>query len=226
MKNLGKFFALAALGFFAVSCQNNSGEAVEAKEAEEVSTPEETSATYVLNTEGDEIRWEGFKTYSDGRHVGTLQVTEGELITDNSEIVGGKFVIDMNSIYNEDLAENEDKHGKLTGHLKSADFFDVENHPTATFTVTSVTKAENAESGATHMISGNLKMRDQEKNITFPAMIDMNDNSIAVKTPEFTIDRTNWNVMYNSKNLESVAKDNLIDNNIKLKLDLTAEKQA
>lgn len=226
MKNLSKFMAITAMGVFAVGCNNNTGEAVEAKEAEEVVTPEETSATYVVSTEGDEIRWEGFKTYSDGKHVGTIQVTEGEIMTEGEEIVGGTFVIDMNSINNEDLAEAPDKHAKLTGHLKSADFFDVENHPTATFTITGITPVENGEEGTTHNISGNLKMRGEEKNITIPAKINMNGDVISVETPEFTIDRTNWNVMYGSKNLESVAKDNLIDNNIKLWIDLEAKKSA
>jgi polyisoprenoid-binding protein YceI len=226
MKNLGKFFAMAAFGFFAVSC-NNTGEAIEANDAQEVSTPEETSATYVVSTEGDEINWVGFKTITGDQHNGTIQVSEGKLDTHNGEIVGGSFVVDMNSIFNEDLpAEGDYNKEKLVGHLKSADFFDVENHPTATFTITGITAVENGENGVTHNISGNLKMRGTEKNITFPAAVSMTDDMIMISAPEFTIDRTNWNVMYGSKNIESVAKDQAIDNNIKLVIDLKAAKQA
>ncbi len=226
MKNLGKFFAMAAFGIFAVSC-NNSGEAVEANDAQEVSTPEETSATYIVSTEGDEIKWVGFKTFTESQHTGTMQVSEGKFETHNGEIVGGSFIVDMNSIYNEDLpAEGDYNKEKLVGHLKSPDFFDVANHPTATFTITGITAAENGENGVTHNISGNLKMRGNEKNITIPAKINMTDDMIELSTPEFTIDRTNWSVMYGSKNLESVAKDQLIDNNIKLVVDLKAAKQA
>ncbi len=225
MKNLGKFFAIAAFGFFAASC-SNTGEAVEANEAQEVITPEETSATYVVSTEGDEVKWVGFKTITGDQHNGTIQVTEGSFDTHNGEIVGGSFVIDMNSIANEDLPEEGDyNRAKLVGHLTSPDFFDVANHPTATFTITGITAVENGENGATHNISGNLKLKGEEKNITFPATVTMTDDMISLQTPEFTIDRTNWNVMYGSASLESVAKDKAIDNNIKLVIDLKAAKQ-
>ncbi len=224
MKNLGKFFTIASLAVFAVSC-NNTGEAVEAGEAEEVATPEETSATYAVSTEGDEIHWVGFKTYSDRVHNGTIQVSEGEFITENGEIVGGTFIIDMNSIYNEDVPEEGDYNkAKLHGHLKSADFFDVENHPTATFTITDMAPAENAENGATHMVSGNLKMRGVEKNITVPAKVNVTEEMISFETPEFTIDRTQWNVEALSTSIEGLAKEQLVDDNIKLKIDLKASK--
>ncbi|WP_417608046.1 YceI family protein [Owenweeksia hongkongensis] len=222
MKYLGKFFAASAV-LFAVACNNAPTETVETTEAEEVATPEVTEATYAVVTEGDEVKWEGFKTYSDGKHTGAIQVTEGQLMTEGGNVVGGSFVIDMKSITNDDLPEEGDyNQAKLIGHLSSADFFDVANHPTATFTITKVEAA--AEGEATHKVSGNLNMRGTEKNITFPATINVEDEMVTLTTPEFVIDRTNWNVMYGSKNLESVAKDNLIDNNIKLIVDLKASK--
>lgn len=224
MKHLGKFFAGFSV-LFAVACNNAPTETVETKEAEEVAAPETTEATYVVSTEGDEVRWVGFKTFTESQHVGTIQVTEGEIMTEAGAVVGGTFVIDMNSIKNEDLpAEGDYNQAKLVGHLMSADFFDVANHPTATFTITGVEAVEGAENGATHNVSGNLNMRGNEKNITFPATITVADDMVTITTPEFVIDRTNWNVMYGSKNLESIAKDNLIDNNIKLMVDLKASK--
>lgn len=221
MKHLGKFFAASAV-FFAVACNNAPAETVETKEAEEVATPE-AAATYTVVTEGDEVKWEGFKTFTDGKHTGAIQVTEGELHTEAGNVVGGSFVIDMKSITNDDLPEEGDYNKeKLIGHLHSADFFDVENHPTATFTITKIEAATEGE--GTHTVSGNLNMRGTEKNISFPATITVQDDMVTLTTPEFVIDRTEWNVMYGSKNLESVAKDNLIDNNIKLMVDLKASK--
>src|SRR5690606_17976060 len=138
-------------------------------------------------------------------------------------VVGGSFVIDMKSISNEDLpAEGDYNKAKLIGHLESADFFDVANHPTATFTITKVEAATGGE--ASHVVSGNLNMRGTEKNITFPANITVQDDVVTLTTPEFVIDRTQWNVTYGSVNLESVAKDKAIDNNIKLIVDLKASK--
>ena len=84
---------------------------------------------------------------------------------------------------------------------------------------------ESDTTGATHILSGNLSMRDQEKNITIPAMVNMEGDKIEIKTPEFVIDRTQWNVNHNSTaSAEAVSKDYLIDNNIKLKITLIAKK--
>ncbi|WP_417602183.1 YceI family protein [Owenweeksia hongkongensis] len=222
MKHLGKFFAASAV-LFAVACSNAPTETVETTEAEEVATPEVTEATYAVVTEGDEVKWVGFKTVSASQHTGAIQVSEGEFLTEAGNVVGGSFVIDMKSISNEDLPEEGDYNkAKLIGHLHSADFFDVENHPTATFTITNVVPATEGE--ATHTVSGNLNMRGTEKNITFPATITVQDDMVTFTTPEFVIDRTEWNVTYGSVNLESVAKDKAIDNNIKLMVDLKASK--
>ena len=74
------------------------------------------------------------------------------------------------------------------------------------------------------MVSGNLNMRGNEKNITFPAKIDVSGDKVSLTTPEFVIDRTNWEVMYLSANLASVVKDKAVDNNIKLQLNVEAQK--
>ena len=224
MKVLSKFFAFAVISW-SVACSNAPTETVETKEAEEVAEPVETAASYSVVTDGDEIQWEGYKTYSDDAHTGTIQVAEGEFQVEGENLVGGKFIIDMNSIANNDLPEEGDyNQAMLVGHLRSPDFFAVDSFPTATFVLTKVTIAEGSESGATHMFSGNLTMRGTEKNITFPATVAMENGMVKISTPEFVIDRTQWNVQYGSTSIKGLAKEKLIDNNIKLKVNLEAKK--
>lgn len=77
------------------------------------------------------------------------------------------------------------------------------------------------------MLSGNLTMRGETKNITIPAMVKMDGNMIKMKTPEFVIDRSKWNVRFRSTSFAEfadIAKDKAIDNNIKLSVNLSAEK--
>jgi len=228
MKNFGKFFTAAAIATTAVACNNAPEADVEATDAVEVEEKEatETTSTYQVTTEGDEIHWVGFKTYADTEHNGTIQVKEGKLMAENGDLTGGMFVIDMTSIENEDLPEEGDYNkAKLVGHLQSEDFFYTEEYPEATFEITNVeTAPEGNEKDATHMISGNLTMRGNTKNITIPANVEMNDNMVQLTTPEFVIDRTNWEVMYGSNELEGLAKEQLIDNSIKLEVDLEAKK--
>lgn len=229
MKNFGKFFAIASFGAI-VACNNAPEADVEVTDSQEVTeTASGQAASYNVQTDGDEIKWVGFKTYADTEHNGTLQVKDGTLKVENGQVVGGTFTIDMTTIDDQDLPEDGDfNQAKLEGHLKSEDFFHVEKYPTATFTITSVKEAgANNESGASHMVSGNLNMRGVEKNVTLPANINVGDETVSVETPEFVIDRTQWQVMYNAANgtnVESLAKEQLIDNNIKLEIDLEAKR--
>ena len=227
MKLTKKFLLLPLLA--AVACNNSAPEeTVETTEAKDVEQTEMAEATtYAVNTEGDEVMWYGYKTYADGSHEGTIQVSEGELEVEDGQLVGGTFTIDMSTIHSTDLAGEEDMYNKLVGHLKSPDFFAVDSFPTAKFVITDVKEATADTTGATHMISGNLTMRGITKNITIPATVEMGDNMISLNTPEFVIDRSKWNVRFRSTSFAEfadIAKDKAIDNNIKLEVDLKAKK--
>ncbi|MEO6133680.1 MAG: YceI family protein, partial [Ginsengibacter sp.] len=126
---------------------------------------------------------------------------------------GGNFEMDMNSITNKDL-EGEYK-GKLEGHLKSADFFDVANHPKANFEITSI---KPGESDSVIQVSGNLNLRGVSKNITFNAITKNISNTNVVADATFNIAREDWGVNYTGK------KDNLVSKEINLDIHLVAEK--
>lgn len=227
MKILRNFFTLAAMSAALVACNEAPEADVDAKDAEVVNVEEtEQTATYAVSTEGDEIHWIGFKTYADRVHNGAVQVSDGQFKVENGELVGGNFTIDLTSITNEDLPEEGDYNkDRLIGHLQSEDFFHTEEHPNAKFEITKVEQAPAGnEKGASHMVSGNLTMRGNTKNITIPANVEMNGDQMSFTTPEFVIDRTQWEVEALSTSIEGLAKEQLVDNNIKLKVDLEAQK--
>jgi len=60
-----------------------------------------------------------------------------------------------------DAASIDTAEEKRDGHLRSADFFDVANYPTLTFTSTKVTRH-----GDDLEVTGNLKIKDQEHPLT------------------------------------------------------------
>ncbi|MCK7541619.1 MAG: YceI family protein [Marinilabiliales bacterium] len=68
------------------------------------------------------------KRLSGASHNGTINLKEGSLTTDGKSITGGEFVVDMNSIKNEDVKDAGSR-AKLEGHLKSDDFFGVAKFP-------------------------------------------------------------------------------------------------
>lgn len=213
-----KITLFAAAGLFLAACNDAPKETVETRDAQEVQEVVEAVATDV-NAEASTIKWVGFKTIPPGRHNGQIGIKSGSFKLMGEEIVGGEFVIDMNTIKCIDLEDEEDN-GKLVGHLKSDDFFDVENHPEASFVITKVTEATGEDAKGSHVVEGNLTMRGETKNITIPANIKVNDGAVTVSAPEFAIDRKRWNVMFGSTGIEGLAKDKLIDDNLLLEMEI------
>ncbi|MFN4298110.1 MAG: YceI family protein [Thermaurantimonas sp.] len=216
-----KIHNLASLALIATllwSCGGSNTEAVETTEAQEV--PAYLSATQAyVDVAGSTVNWKGFKTYSGDFHIGTINIQEGVFQLQDGKLVGGRFVIDMNSIVCKDL-EDSVYNAKLVNHLKSNDFFAVDSFPTAVFEITNVAEEANAEKGTTHLISGNLTIRGITKNITFPATVTVNENGVSLSAPEFGVNRTQFNVMFRSSGIKGVLKDQLIDDNFLLTLDV------
>lgn len=212
------FLSVVSAAALLWSCGGSSTEAVEATEAQEV--PVYLTANSVsVSTDESTINWKGFKTYSPGSHVGTINLSEGNFQLDNGKLVGGRFVIDMNSIVCTDL-EDENDNKKLVSHLKSNDFFAVDSFPTAVFEITNVTEETNEEKGTTHVISGNLTIRGITKNISFPATVTVDENGVSIQAPEFGVNRTQFNVMFRSSGIAGVLKEQLIDDNFLLTLNV------
>jgi polyisoprenoid-binding protein YceI len=133
----------------------------------------------------------GFREFS-----GTIQVADGK-VTGSSAIE-----IQMDSTW----SDSE----RLTGHLKSPDFFDVPQFPTARFTVTGV-----ESSGEVHEVTGNLDLHGVSKSISFPADITLTENEVAVHA-EFAINRKDFGINYPGK------PDDLIRDNVVIKLEIKA----
>lgn len=217
MRNFGKVLSFIAVAAFLASCGGPQGDKAQTGEAQEVSVK---SGDVTLNVDlaASNVEWIGTKPT--GQHNGTISISEGNLLLANGAVVGGKFTIDMNSIVCLDLTDATDN-GKLVGHLKSPDFFEVETYPTAVFEITSA-EAVQGNPAATHNITGNLTMKNVTKSITFPAMVTVSDDGVTASTPAFLIDRTQWNVQYGSKTLFANLKDNFINDEISLVINLKA----
>jgi polyisoprenoid-binding protein YceI len=209
---------LTAGAMLMVACQSApDADKAETKEVEAAATAD--GATYNIDVAGSSIGWIGTKV--GGQHNGTFNLTEGVLVINEGNIAGGNFTIDMNSVAVLDL-QGEDK-GKLEGHLKSNDFFAADQYPTARFDVTSVVPFDTATmtsklEGATHMISGNLTMRDATKNVSFPAIVTIEGNKVSAKA-DFNIDRSEWGVNFKGPNNPA---DWVIAKEVNLKLDVVA----
>ena len=227
------------------SCQQKPGgtdaEVSEAQEVEEVSAE---ATDYSVNTNESELTWYGFKP--NGRHNGTIAIQDGTLSVMNGEVVGGNFTMDLNNIEVKDEGMDEESRGKLTGHLKSGDFFSVEEYPTAEFEITSVEPYSEGEVASasgedkmtvvvndeevdeysladpTHTITGNLTMRGKTLSVTFPAKVNVTDGQVTAEA-KFNIDRSQWGISFREESgYEARAKDELIYDTVHVGFDITA----
>lgn len=214
MKNY-TLIALIAL-FSVASCGNASKNKVEAEESQAAASGE--GIKLKIDTQASSIEWIGSKP--GGSHNGTIGIKNGNLTIDGENVTAGLFTIDMNAIACTDITDTN-ANQKLVEHLKNADFFDTVKYPESTFTITGIEKAAKADS-VTHIVSGNLKMKDIEKNISFGATITKEEGKYKAVTVPFAIDRTQWNVQYGSKSIFADLKDKFINDNIELKITIVA----
>ncbi|NBC06988.1 MAG: YceI family protein [Bacteroidetes bacterium] len=161
-----------------------------------------------VSVEESNIVWNGYKVT--GSHTGTIKLESGALEFEGDRLVGGEFTIDMTSIAVTDLSGEYQK--KLEGHLKSKDFFGVEDHPTATFKITEVVSRGTP---GDYKIVGDLTIKDITNEIKF--LTNLKEESGKTKaTAEVKVDRSEYNVRYGSGSFF----DNLGDKTIYDEFDL------
>lgn len=142
----------------------------------------EIPAGTVLSADVDRSKFEFTGSKITGSHVGGFKIYEATAEWGGETLSSGEVVIDVTSLYTD--AE------RLTGHMLSADFFDAESHPKATFKTTSITP-----SGATVNVVGDLDLRGVSQPIEFPAEVSMTADGVKM-TARFEIDRQRWGVAY------------------------------
>ena len=222
MKNKLFLGALVLLIGSFVSCKSDKGAKAEVGAKKEVAAAEGTN--YTVDVATSKVLWEGSKPA--GSHNGSLDVTEGSVSVNDGTITGGSFTLDMNTINVLDLVGDEKAY--LESHLKGSsddnadDFFNVNKYPTAKFEITKVTSLSNDPEG-THLVYGNLTLKDITKQVGFKAKVDMADGSISVSTPKFTIDRTEWGIKYGSGKFFDNLKDKVISDDMSLQITLVAK---
>lgn len=233
MKVISLIGAVLAGSVIIVSC-TSAPESDEAKTTEAKKVNEDKGGeVWMLNVADSKIEWVATKV--SGYHTGNVPLKSGEINVKNGEITGGKFVMDLVNMQvsgpkGSDTVNNK----KLLGHLKSADFFDVEKDPEGSFELTGVKLYKGKAikdsvdprqdeiskykvTDPTHLVSGNLTLKGVTKNIEFPARITVSGNT-AEAIAKFNIDRKDWGIVYPGK------PDDLIRDAIHLGISIKASK--
>jgi polyisoprenoid-binding protein YceI len=163
------------------------------------------AATYGFGNADSKIAFVGAKVT--GKHDGSFDKFTGTVTLVDGEPTKSTVRVDV------EAASIRTDTEKLTGHLKSADFFEVDKFPAVRFTSTTIKAG--GDKGATHTVTGNLELHGVTKSITFPATIAVTPGAVNVDA-EFAINRKDFGLTYPGK------ADDLIRDDVLVKLTIRA----
>ncbi len=141
-----------------------------------------------------------------GTHDVSFPSFTGQLKLDGGTPTALSVTVDMNGM----KSDND----KLTGHLRSPDFFDVARFPTAAFASTTVA-AGSDRAGATHTVTGDLTIHGITQRVSFPASFELTGDAMKARA-EFVIDRQDFGIAYPG------MPDDLIKDEVALTIELAS----
>lgn len=225
MKKLS-VIALVAIGLLTASC-NKEKAADGSATATEKTVAEGKGEVLAVDAATSMVNWKAFHKGGFAPRWGTITVKSGELNVEGGQLSAGNFVLDMASIKVDpaSVTEKDKKPADLEAHLKNPDFFDVAKNPTSEFKITSVTDLKDAPkdavAGANKTVSGNLTLSGKTMNVTFPAKVDVVDNSASIQA-KFTVNRTDWGLKFGTS--EADPAEWMISKDIEIAVDVKAKK--
>lgn len=222
MKLSFKIFSAISLSLMFMSCENRS-KGDEAVISEQQSVANGAGDIYMVDTTESRVKFTGYGVGKN--HPGNFRITTGSVSVNGNSVTGGVFIINIRSMEIEQKGDMFQK--KLRPHLLSGDFFDAEKFGEAKFEITSVAPYEKNDKdtsiveGANFMVSGNLTIKEEIKNISFPAKIDLDNTTLKGKA-NFDIDRTQWKMNYGN---DKTLGDNFISERVNIKLEIEGKKR-
>lgn len=173
---------------------------------------------------GTQLSWRADKMLvPDHVDTGMIALSSANILVVDGAI-SGEVVIDMTTIAagGTGMGDESETLEQLAGHLQSADFFEVETYPTATFVITDsqATDVDNE-----YLITGDLTMKGVTAPLSFPALVYTTEEGLAVQG-NATVDRTTWSVQYGSgKFFEDLADNAIVSDNFLVTMDFVAPMQ-
>ncbi|WP_312322176.1 YceI family protein [Soonwooa sp.] len=164
---------------------------------------------YVVDTMNSKIEWKGFKVFKTDNtsHFGSIKFENGEVTINENKLESGKFVVALNTLTNSDIKDAEES-AKLNAHLKSADFFDVEKFPTASYEITKVSEAP-AGSDYNTVLDGNLTIKGITKPMSFNANVKTGEGELQIATEPKDISREEFGIKFQIPAANGLIKDEI-----------------
>jgi len=172
--------------------------------------------TYKVDAANSSVAWKGYKLT--GEHEGLISISSGTVKMDGDKLVGGEFIIDMTTLSVTGM--DAGMQAKLEGHLKSDDFFGVENFPSANLKITKV----KSKDGVYH-VTADMTIKEITHPVEFETTVS-SDGGIMKAISKITIDRSKYNVRYGSNSFFDNLGDKAIYDNFDLTVELVFSEEA
>jgi len=210
-----KKYTLLIIFLLAAGCGTVKDPEKSSKKLNQVSFEE---GVYSVVVDRTELSWIG-KEISTKIHTGTLNLIDGTIQIIDENTINGNITIDMGSINVTDLQGRAKE--MLEGHLRSADFFEVENYPNATLSFKSKTynKLKNQID-----FEGQLTIKDISNPILFSATLLESSPYLRAKSI-LSFDRSKYDVRFRSGSFFENLGDKLILDDIDVNIMLVTEKK-
>lgn len=212
--NMMKNILLIVL-LFVVGCGTKKDAEIFSTTLEQIS-PEQ--GIYSVHIDKSELSWIG-KELSTKIHTGSLNISNGIIQVGDDNSVSGNIKINMSTINVTDLQGRSKE--MLEKHLRSADFFEVENYPEAqiNFKSKSFNKLVNQIS-----FEGDLTIKDITNPISFNATL-IESSPYLKANAILSFDRSKYDVRFRSGSFFENLGDKLILDDIDVNIKLVTEKQ-
>lgn len=191
-----QFFTGAVAALLMAACEKTP-QGDNAIITDEVLAKSGSGESFVVDTANSWIRlsWTGVGK----NRPATFQLRFGKVTANKNEVTSGNFVVNVTSMQMAQGGEINDERSRP--HLVAGGELNATAFGTAQFEITDIEAYKPKDEdkplvkGANFMVSGNLQVGSVTKNITFPARIDLDGNTLKANA-DFDIDRRQWSMNY------------------------------
>jgi len=163
---------------------------------EQSAAPELPSGQFEVDQNASLIEWTGRNLFN--RHAGTVQLGPGQILIQDGRLTGGHLTVDMNSLRCTDIPDPA-MNAHLIAHLKSDDFFAVDQYSRAELEIREVTYRSNVRlDEPNYQIKADFTLRGVTNPIEFAAVVARKSDGSFTAQALLDLDRTVWGANYGS----------------------------
>jgi polyisoprenoid-binding protein YceI len=190
----------------------------------ELPAPPMLDGFFKVNVTDSIVRWTGRNLFN--HHSGTLKAASGRLQFIQNRLVAGRLALDMNSIACEDITDSATNQ-MLIRHLRDADFFMVDQFPSADLVVRKATAIKPGTEGTPNWhVEADVTLRGVTRPLPFPAVLAAASSQRVTLQALLELDRTEFGSLYGSGRYYRFLGKHVVNDHIHVHVTLHADRES